>query len=96
MTSSNSKKTLDVVINSFFPVKEDGGYIVVINGKRVSTFSGKSTWRTKAHARSAVLNHIGRLYFDGFITKGRLNSQERQRIFSKMEEEGILKIIEIK
>lgn len=54
------RKIKEELKSSFIPIDSEYSepHILVINGKRVKTRSGKSLWKTKAAAKNALINHM--------------------------------------
>jgi hypothetical protein len=52
---------LDAQLTSSFGIYKSGkkkAYVILVKGKRVILSSGKHTWSTLGHAKSALTNHL--------------------------------------
>jgi len=67
-TLDQIKSNIITILNSegAFPelTKDKDMYVILVNGKRLKTFSGKSVWPSIGAAKNALNNHLYALYAD--------------------------------
>ena len=98
---------LDHFSSFFTDFGRETGWIIKINGQTVKLNSKKSIWKTKAHARNALKNHIGDFrdaecflrklvikYLGKEYHPGEHNLWKNFLAFA--EEKGILEFVELK
>ena len=96
---SDVKQTLISIYNSkdaFEEVeKAKDNFVILVNGKRIKTRSGKSVWPNRGAAKNALRHHLNgiiNIYNTEGLPKredGRLNYSEARQIIQEAEDEWI-------
>ena len=80
-------------INDSFPRlsrKGESTYRIKFCGNYVTTYSGKTVWRTKGYAKAAFQQHLGNIFLDEFG----IDYRNRKELLPLLEKEGYLEFVE--
>jgi hypothetical protein len=82
----SEEEVIDQAVNYLIPHAGTNPWVILFEGKPLKVYSGKSSWKRKNHAASALSNH-----FYGTFTKYR-DGWEPGEVTKLLQEKGIIEI----